>query len=224
MGPGSLFDRLREACRPDWRAYVDHPFVQGLGNGTLSDDCFRYYLTQDYLFLLHFARAYGLAAYKSTALEDIRAASASLSAIVDREVQLHVRYCTEWGLSEAAMAGTEEDLATVSYTRYVLDVGLRGDLLDLLVVLAPCVIGYAEIGSALADRPAEWGKENPFRPWIDAYASRDYQAVAEAHSRHMDRLIAVRGGSGRLDQLKDAFRQATRLEVGFWDMGLNAAR
>jgi thiaminase/transcriptional activator TenA len=55
----SLFDILKAACADEWDAYVDHAFVRALGEGKLSEAAFRRYLGQDYLFLVHFARAYG---------------------------------------------------------------------------------------------------------------------------------------------------------------------
>ena len=72
----SLFHTLRDTCADDWQRYVDHPFVAGMADGTLPEPAFRFYLEQDYLFLIHFARAYGLAAYKAETLEDIRGAAA----------------------------------------------------------------------------------------------------------------------------------------------------
>ena len=218
----TLFSRLRGACAGEWRAYRAHPFVRGLADGSLPEACFRHYLIQDYLFLVHFARAYGLAAFKADTLEDIRAAAAGLSAMVDQEMTLHVAYCAEWGLDEAEMAAAPEADATMAYTRYVLERGLAGDLLDLQVALAPCIVGYAEIGRALADDPATVIDGNPYRAWIEMYASADYQAVATDHVAHMDRLMDRRGGPGRLDALSTVFRQATRLEAAFWEMGLNA--
>ena len=61
--PGGLLASLRVGCG-DWLAYVDHGFVRGLADGSLPEPSFRHYLVQDYLFLIHFARAYALAAYK----------------------------------------------------------------------------------------------------------------------------------------------------------------
>ena len=107
-------------------------------------------LGQDYLFLIHFARAYALAAYKSETLADIRQATAGLSAIIDLEMGLHVEFCASWGLTEADMEALPEADETMAYTRFVLEKGNAGDLLDLHVALAPCIIGYAEIGSVLA--------------------------------------------------------------------------
>jgi thiaminase/transcriptional activator TenA len=217
----TLFAKLRSACAVEWDAYTAHAFVRGLADGSLPEACFRHYLIQDYLFLVHFARAYGLAAFKADTLEDIRAAAAGLSAMVDQEMQLHVAYSAEWGLGEAEMAAAPEADATIAYTRYVLERGLAGDLLDLQVALAPCIVGYAEIGRALADDPATMIDGNPYRAWIEMYASADYQSVASDHVAQMDRLMDRRGGPGRLDTLVTTFRQATRLEAAFWEMGLH---
>ena len=216
----SLFDRLRDACTAEWRAYTEHEFVRRLGDGTLPAACFRHYLIQDYLFLIHFARAYGLAAFKADTLDDVRAASAGLSAIVDTEMGLHVAYCAEWGISEAEMAAAPEAEATMAYTRFVLERGLAGDLLDLLVALAPCMLGYADIGRSLAADPATVRDGNPYDAWIAMYAGDEFQAVAADHVARMDALMARRGGPGRLDSLTQTFSQATRLEAAFWDMGL----
>ncbi|MCP5372498.1 MAG: thiaminase II [Hyphomicrobiales bacterium] len=218
----TLFARLRGACAGEWRAYVEHPFVAGLADGTLPQACFRHYLVQDYLFLIHFARAYALAAYKADTLDDIRQATEGLKAIVDVEMGLHVTFCAGWGLDEAAMAAAPEADATMAYTRYVLEKGLAGDLLDLHVALAPCIVGYGEIGARLAADPATRTDGNPYAAWIEMYASAEYQEVAAAEVAHLDRLMARRGGPGRLDGLVTTFRQATRLEAAFWDMGMSA--
>lgn len=219
----ALFGRLRDANEDAWRAYVHHPFVDGLADGSLPEVCFRTYLGQDYLFLIHFARAYALAVYKSETLADMRDAAAGMSAIVDTEMALHVEYCRSWGLDEAAMAALPEASATMAYTRYVLEAGLQGDLLDLYVALAPCVIGYGEIGARLAADPATKRDGNPYASWIDMYCSDEYQALAASHAATLDRLWQARAGGGRRDGLARIFGQATRLEANFWQMGLDAS-
>ena len=215
-----LFGRLREAAGVDWDAYVRHPFVRALADGSLPDASFRHYLIQDYLFLGHLARAYGLASFKAESLDDTRAAASLLNAIVDKEMQLHLEYCAGWGLLAADVAAAAEAPATLAYTRFVLERGLAGDLLDLWVALAPCVIGYGEIGAALAADPKTATSSNPYRAWIESYSGADYQAVARAHGERMEILMARRGGPGRLPALIETFRTATRLETAFWDMGL----
>lgn len=219
----NLFFRLKDACAADWAAYVGHGFVRRLEDGTLPEECFRHYLGQDYLFLIQFARAYGLAVYKSEGLEDMRQAAAGMAAILD-EMGLHVKYCQQWGISPEEMTDLPEARATTAYTRFVLDKGVAGDLLDLHVALAPCVIGYAEIGAQLKERCGSRLEENPFRQWIESYAGSDYQAVAGTQVTQLDRLMAVRGGPGRFASLTEIFRQAVRLETDFWEMGLSLSQ
>ena len=60
-----FFERLKTAASAEWRAYTEHPFTEGLADGSLPEAAFRHYLVQDYLFLIEFARAYALAVYKS---------------------------------------------------------------------------------------------------------------------------------------------------------------
>lgn len=220
---GTLYNRLRADAAGEWAAYVEHPFVRALADGSLPEAAFRHYLIQDYKFLIHFARAYALAAYKADGLDDIRAAAATLTAIVDVEMDLHVKYCAGWGIDPGAMEAAPEDGACTAYTRYVLETGLRGDALDLHVALAPCVAGYGEIGRRLAADPATQRDGNRYVEWIDMYAGDDYQAVARDAVTRLDRLAAARGGDARYPRLRAIFAEACRLEADFWQMGLDAA-
>jgi len=214
-----IFDRLKAAVSDDWSAYVDHDFVRQLGAGTLPEPAFRTYLVQDYLFLIQFARAYALATYKSRTLDDMKAAQAGLAAILD-EMELHVRLCGRWGLAPAEIEAAPEHQATVAYTRFVLDCGAAGDLLDLHVALAPCVIGYAEIGRNLSSPGADALGENPYREWIGEYAGEVYQDIAIKARRHLDDLAARAMTERRFVELAALFGKACRLEADFWQMGL----
>ncbi len=219
---GVLFSRLVASCADDWRAYCHHRFVAGLADGSLPRAAFRRYLIQDYLFLIQFSRAYALAAYKAERLADMRSAAATLSGLLDTEMALHVRYCAEWGITEAEMAAAPEALETVAYTRFVLDCGQAGDLLDLLVALSPCVVGYGDIGHRLGAAPAVDRARNPYTPWIDMYAGSEYQDIARSAAAQLDELAARRGSEARFPRLAALFAQATRLEIAFWEMGCAA--
>jgi thiaminase/transcriptional activator TenA len=214
----SFFERLKKAASAEWRSYTEHPFTAGLADGTLPEPAFRHYLVQDYLFLIEFARAYALAVYKSNQLADMREAASGLSAILDVEMSLHVKLCAGWGLSPRDLEQAPSAAETLAYTRYVLDAGMRGDLLSLKVALAPCVIGYAEIATRLAETDAR-APTNPYRVWIDEYAGAPYQEVAAKARAHLDRLAALYATPGREAELITIFKEATRLETDFWEMG-----
>lgn len=222
-GYGETFPLWRTAAGPVWNDYVRHPFVAGLGNGTLPHTAFLHYLRQDYLFLVHFSRAWALAVTKADTVEEMRTAAATVHALICDEIELHVRLCADEGISEKDLFATEEDPANIAYSRYVLDAGHSGDFLDLMAALAPCVLGYGEIGTQLD--PAN--TKGAYRDWVETYKGAAYQETCEAVGTLIDAAIARRLGpdpveSPRWQVLCDRFRVATRLEVGFWEMGLAA--
>ena len=220
----SFFERLKTEASAEWRAYTEHPFTDGLADGSLPESAFRHYLVQDYLFLIEFARAYALAVYKSPDLADMREAAAGLSAILDVEMNLHIKLCAGWGLSPEDLERAPPASEMLAYTRYVLDAGMRGDLLALKVALAPCVIGYAEIATRLAAKPDANAANNPYRVWIAEYAGAPYQEVAANAQAHLDRLAERYVTPAREAELIAIFREATRLEADFWEMGWRVGR
>jgi thiaminase (transcriptional activator TenA) len=218
----SFFERLKSAAAAEWRAYVEHPFTGAMADASLPQPAFHHYLVQDYLFLIEFARAYALAVYKAPQLADMREAAAGLSAILDVEMNLHVKLCAGWGLAPADLERAVPAAETLAYTRYVLDTGMRGDLLALKVALAPCVIGYAEIATRLA-AVAGGGVANPYRVWIDESAGAAYQDVAAKARADLDRLAERYLTPAREAELVAIFKEATRLEADFWEMSWRAA-
>ena len=213
-----FFERLKAAAATEWRAYTEHPFTNAMADGSLPEAAFRHYLVQDYLFLIEFARAYALAVYKSPDLADMREAAAGLSAILDVEMGLHVKLCAGWGLSAEDLEQAPPATEMLAYTRYVLDAGMRGDLLSLKVALAPCVIGYAEIATRLAAQANAHPATNPYRVWIAEYAGAPYQEVADNARAHLETLADRYATPAREAELIAIFREASRLEADFWEM------
>ena len=214
-----FFERLKRAASAEWRAYTEHPFTNGLADGSLAEAAFRHYLIQDYLFLIEFARAYALSVYKSPRLADMREAASGLSAILDVEMNLHVKLSAAWGLAPGDLERASPAVEMLAYTRYVLDTGMRGDLLALQVALAPCVIGYAEIGTRLAARPGALTAANPYRVWIEEYSGAPYRQVAAKAQAQLDRLADLYATPAREAELAAIFKEATLLEADFWEMG-----
>lgn len=213
------FTAWRDANVQIWHDYTHHPFVEGLGNGTLRHEAFLKYLVQDYLFLIHFARAWALATVKADTLEEMQAASATVHALLQDEMSLHVGLCAAAGISEPELRMAEEHPANLAYTRYVLEAGYSGDFLDLLAALAPCVMGYGEIGARLLAND----DDTPYRDWIETYGSAGYQKLCADTAALIDKAIETRLGpcaetSPRWQSLSRRFGTATRLEVAFWSI------
>lgn len=218
---GRCFAAWRADARGAWDDYVRHGFVEGMRDGTLPRPAFLAYLVQDYRFLIHFSRAWALGVVKAGSLAEMRACAATVDALVNRETSLHVRLCAEAGIPAEALEAAEEAPENLAYTRYVLEAGYSGDFLDLLAALAPCVLGYGEIGARLA-REAEAG--TPYADWIATYSGADYQQTCRSVGALLDAAVAARLGDApealpRWRELSARFHTATRLEAAFWGLG-----
>jgi thiaminase/transcriptional activator TenA len=156
-------------------------------------------------------------------MRELRQSYASLMAIVDVEFDLHIEYCAKWGITEAELEVLPEGRATMAYTRYVLDAGNQGNLLDLHVALVPCLIGYAEIAEWLKEQSfTVMAESNPYLPWMKMYLSDEFQDAAKAEADWLNQALA-RVDEERFKELAGIFRDATRLEIDFWQAGLDQA-
>lgn len=196
----------------------------GLGDGTLPHASFLHYLRQDYVFLIHFSRAWALAVAKAETLDEMKACAATVNALVNEEMRLHIESCAAAGISAAELEATAEAPANLAYTRYVLEAGYSGDFLDLMAALAPCVLGYGEIGARLGREATS----DTYADWIGTYASSENQALCQDVGALIDNALIRRFGAGYADlpimaALSRRFDTATRLEVSFWDMGFSGA-
>lgn len=218
---GRAFPLLREAAGTAWGDYTRHAFVEGLSDGSLPRAAFLHYLRQDYVYLIHYARAWALGVVKAQSLAEMQACTGTVANLVMEEMKLHEGICAEAGISRAALEATEERPENMAYTRFVLEAGYSGDFLDLLAALAPCALGYGEIGARLAAAP----HAETYKGWIDTYGGDEFQSACVAVGQLFDGALERRLGpdytaSPRWPHLCKTFASATRLEVGFWQMGL----
>ena len=190
----SVSCRLREAAAPIWEACLKHPFVTGIGDGTLPVEKFQHYMLQDYLYLFDYARVFALGVVKARSPELMRTFSANVDAILGGEMKIHRAYMARLGISEEQVFNVQPALDNLSYTHYMLAVAEAR--------------GPAEIVASIL---AFYGE------WIRGYASEEYAATNRALIELMDSLAAG-ATEEQLAYLTDIFVNCSRYELGFWDM------
>jgi thiaminase/transcriptional activator TenA len=222
MSYGNVFKLLKEKNKDNWILYTKHDFLKKLSAGTLKEEKFLNYLIQDYLFLIQFSKAWSLAILKSDNLEEMKIAASTVNDLINFEMELHISLCANYGISKSDLENADEENQNIAYTRYVLELGYSGDLLDLLSSLAPCVLGYGEIG-------INYKNSNPkismYQKWIDTYSSKEYQDVCKNVSNLIDQAFMLRLGDNFVSTYKwkkvnKIFNKATLLEVDFWNMAM----
>ena len=153
---GKTFALWRAGAGQIWLDYTRHAFVEGMRDGSLPRAAFLHYLIQDYVFLVHFSRAWSLAVVKAETINEMKVCAGTVDALVNHEMALHIKTCAAEGIEEETLFNSIEAVENLAYTRYVMDAGIQGDFLDMMAALAPCVMGYGEIGLRLkADMNAD---------------------------------------------------------------------
>ena len=209
-------DELWARHEPIWRAVHDHPFVRGIGDGTLPVERFRYYIEQDYVFLLEYSRVLALAVAKGVELPSMARFAELLHATLNVEMALHRGYAGRFGIAEDALARVVAAPTTYAYTRHLLATAYAGSLVEIGAALLPCQWGYAEIGRVLAER-GEPADQPLYAEWIRMYAGEEYRELAAGLRAHFDALAADESDAGRA-RLAEIFHLSARYEWAFWEM------
>ena len=208
-------DELRQFAAPIWEADLRHPFVRGIADGTLPPDKFKFYLIQDYLFLLDYSRVFAYGVIKAPDEATMALFSQLLNETLNTEMDLHRGYCEKFGISAAEMEQAPVAPTTHAYTRHVLNVAQSGTLAELIAGVLPCQWGYAEIGTTLAE---QGGSPEPlYQEWIEMYASEPFLALGKWLRSLLNELTAE-SSSAEKERLKRHFLFSSRYEYLFWEM------
>ncbi len=207
-------DGLRQAAASIWEAQHQHPFVRGIGDGTLALEKFNHWVRQDYRYLVEYCRLFALAAARSPDLATLERFADLLQATVRNEMNLHRAYAQEFGISEAALEATPMGPTTRAYTDFLLRVAALGDFAELAAALLPCMWGFSEVGQRLAQGPTP--ADPRYAAWITTYADPEFAALAEWCRTLVDRLAEGATPDGR-KRIAEAFITSSRYEWQFWD-------
>lgn len=206
--------RLRRLADPIWQAQHDHPFVRGIGDGSLDVDRFAFWIRQDYLFLIDYCRLFALAAARSPDLETLARFADLLQATARTEMDLHRAYAAEFGISAGELEAETKAPATRAYTDFLLRTAAQGDFVELIAALLPCLWGFFEIGERLARQPRP--ADARYNAWIEMYSSPEFGELAAWCRDLLDRQTAGLS-EATWRRVEEAFLTSSRYELHFWE-------
>jgi thiaminase/transcriptional activator TenA len=210
-------DHLRTAADPIWQAMHDHALVRSIGEGNPDLQRLRFWMRQDYLFLIDYARLFALAAARAPDLETMTSFARLCHETLEGEMTLHRSYAEDFGISTAELESETKSAVTQAYTDFLLRTAALGDYSELVAALLPCMWGFSEVGTRLKDAGVP---EEPLSArWVEMYGSQDFAQLA-AWCR--DILDVLAGGQPQqaLDRMQAAFIASSRHELAFWDQAL----
>jgi thiaminase/transcriptional activator TenA len=216
-----LTERLRRTVAPLWDAQYQHPFVRGIGEGTLDLERFKFWVRQDYVFLIEYARVVALAAARSPELKTITRFATLLSETVNTEMRLHRAYAAEFGISNHELEHEAPAPPTRAYADFLLRLASTGDYAELVAALLPCMWGFSEIGIRLAKLPTP--ADQRYAKWIAMYASPEFAELARWCRELLDE-VAAGLPERQWAHLEEIFLTSSRYEWQFWEMAWKQER
>ncbi|WP_380674958.1 thiaminase II [Salinigranum sp. GCM10025319] len=207
-------DTLESTAEELWDSIVDHPMVSGLGAGTLNESPFRYWVRQDYVYLVEYGRVFALGAAKAPDLRKLETFAELLESTVNTEMDLHRSYAAEFGISEEELEATDPSPTTRAYTDFLVRTAALGTFGDLVAALLPCMWGFNETAKRLdaRGRPDHEG----YAAWIDMYAGEEFTELTEWCLDLMDE-VAAGADEATKARYRDIFVTSGRYEYRFWD-------
>ena len=187
-------DRLLAATAEIWDGYYTHPFVEGLRDGTLDKEKFRYYIMQDYLYLIDYARVFAIGAAKAPDIPTMTMFAHECVSILDNEMDTHNGYTGVLQIRQEELDAMPMAIENASYTAYMLRVAYQEDAGPI---------------------------DDPFYgDWIRGYASEEYAEFNKGLMEMTNRLTAGISEEA-YEHLERIFVDCSRFETGFWDMAWN---
>ena len=212
-------DRLWKKVQPIWKAYIEHPFVKGIGEGTLDKEKFKHYMKQDYVYLIEYSRVFAIGSAKSPDLETMTMFADLLHGTLHMEMDLHREYAAKFGISKEDLETTEPSATMTSYTSYMLNVAQLGGVENAIAAVLACAWSYNFIGKELAKWPGALDHEF-YGNWVKMYSSDEFTTLADKCKRLMNDY-AVGKSEKELQKLEEIFVNTSKFEYMFWDMAEN---
>ncbi len=209
-------DRLWASVESIWNGYLEHPFVTGLGDGTLEQEKFQHWLKQDYVYLVEYSRLMAIGAEKSPDLETMNMFSEMLHGTLFGEMELHRGYAAEFGISEEELLLTEASAVNTAYTSYMLNHAQRGDAAAVAACLLACAWSYNYIGRSLSDKYPEQ-ENNPYKQWVETYSGEDFTSLNGTAMTLLNKLAEGKP-ERELALLEEIVVKTSLYEYMFWDM------
>jgi thiaminase/transcriptional activator TenA len=196
---------------------LKHPFIQGLIDGSLDEEAFRFYVIQDALYLRDYARGLALLGAKAPNDQWLLRFLEHARDVIVVERALHDSFFKDWDLKEENFRSIPMAPTNLLYTSYLLRIAYDRPFPEILGCFLPCYWIYWEVGKELekSGSPREL-----FRRWIGTYSSEQYGSIVQQVLDVMNQ-VAQRAGEEDLKLIRNHFVMTSKLEYLFWDMGFH---
>lgn len=212
-------ERLYNSIIDLWNKYNEHPFVKGLADGTLPLEKFQFFMIQDHLYLMQYAKVFALGVLKAKNESDMRLFSSLIAATLDTENALHQDYLRRLNISQEMIAQAKPSIVTDSYTNYMIAIAEKEGLGELMAAVLSCSWSYKLIGDFMEKFPGATEQEF-YGEWVNMYISDGYRSSNQLMIDMVDRLTEGYTEQ-QIQNLEHIVYVCSQYEYMFWDMAWN---
>ncbi|MFD1362815.1 thiaminase II [Lentibacillus salinarum] len=214
-------DRLFKKIEPVWNSYLEHPFIKGIGEGTLDKEKFIHYMQQDYVYLIEYSRVFAIGSAKANDIETMTIFANLLHGTMNFEMDLHREYAEKFGISNEQLEATEPSAIVTAYTSYMISQAALGGVENAIAAVFACAWSYNWIGKKLAEWPGALDHEL-YGNWVKMYSSDGFTKIAD-DCLHLINDIAKDKPEHELKKMEEIVIQTSYFEYMFWDMAENTS-
>ena len=210
-------ERLLNASRDIWDSYHVHPFVQGIKDGTLDKEKFKFYMVQDYLYLIQYTKVFAVGIEKADDLRIMQYFAKYIDQILNGEMAIQRSYLNRLGVSNEEVEQAQMSLDNHSYTSYMLNAAATGGAAEVCAAILSCAISYEEIGKRILQEAPESVNHPFYGEWCAGYSGDEYAKGNEVRVEMFEELTKD-CNEAQLQKLETIFVNCSRYEKVFWDM------
>jgi len=216
----NVTERLLNAVSDIWLEYNRHPFVKGIEIGNLDHEKFRYYLIQDYRYLIDYMKSFAVGLAKATTPEMRQLFSSYTRMLTECEMDIHEGYLGKMNVTQQELNDTPTALDNLSYTSYMLRIAYEESETEILAAILSCALSYEYIAKKIVENNPDSINHPFYGDWIKGYI-RDSYCDENVYLTNMLEQAAAEYSEKQLKHLTEIFVICSRYELAFWDMAWN---
>ena len=204
--------RLRKDSDHIWKKILQLPFVLELYRGDLPLEKFKFYILQDYHYLITAIKNFGIIMSKAPTVKAMREVADILQLEAQSEFDGYKDFLKQIGHTIQEAAEVKPISVSLSYSSFLVSTSSLNSYPEAITAVLPCFWSYAEIAEIHKDKLSS-NKNHLYKDWANAYLSESYLHLVEK----IKNLVNEAGKDFPYHKLKEVFANASRYEYLFWD-------
>lgn len=202
---------------PIWQDCLETPFLRGLADGTLAEDCFLGYIVEDSLYLREYAKVFAWGILHAKSMGEVRTYYSLLSYVNESEDATRLKYLEKYGLTDDEVQALPLRPENQAYVDTMIEAARQGEgAAECLMACLPCMLSYIWIFEKLVE--AHPGAvDTKYGALVREYLSEEYSVVCRGWAVFADG-VCERMDEARKARCREVFRACSQHEYNFWRM------